>query len=314
MRLPLEDGATPERFEGVLLRFRGEMAASETYDLARYGEITVAAGGRLFQPTDGHDDSAQARNEARALLVDDASNVQNPATIPYTGDGRVVRLGDVTSGLTGVLSYGFGSYRLQPTGSPHRTAVTPVGEPRSSRDDVFDRPPLAQTFRPAAGGESFTAIVNHFKSKGCGGASGPDADQGDGQSCYNARRVRQAAAIAAMAAGTRNPLVLGDLNSYAAEDPIEMLEDAGLTSQTERFVDDEDRYSYVYMGLSGELDHMLAGPALSRRVTGATIWHVNADEPRFLDYNTEYNPAEFYRPDAFRSSDHDPLLVGLDLR
>lgn len=429
VRLPLEDGAGLERFEGVLLRFRGEMVASETYDLARYGEITVAEGGRLFQPTDGHDDSSQAENDARRLLVDDASNVQNPDTIPYTADGRVVRLGDVTEGLTGVLSYGFDSYRLQPTRSPHferanprpdrpapvggdvrvasfntlnwfttlgrrgantaaerdrqlaklvaalrgldadvvglmevenngdtalkalvdalnaasaeagsgRTyawtrhpypgtdeikvafvydtaTVTPVGAPRSSRDDVFDRPPLVQAFRPAAGGAVFTAIANHFKSKGCGGASGPDADQGDGQSCYNARRVRQATAIAELARAAENPLVLGDLNAYAAEDPIEVLEKAGLASQTKRFVDDEDRYSYVYMGQSGELDHMLAGPALLRRVTGATIWHVNSDEPRFLDYNTEYNPAEFYRPDAFRSSDHDPLLIGLDLR
>ncbi|OLT12848.1 endonuclease/exonuclease/phosphatase [Actinomadura sp. CNU-125] len=426
VRLPLEDGATLERFEGVLLRLRGEMAASETYDLGRYGEITVAAGGRLFQPTDGHDDSARAANEARRLLVDDASNVQNPDTIPYTSDGRVVRLGDVTEGLTGVLSYGFDSYRLQPTRTPHferanprpdapepvggdvrvasfntlnwfttldrrgadtaaerdrqlaklvaalkgldadvvglmevendggtalrvlvdalneavgadryarvehpypgtdeikvafvydRTAVTPVGAPRSARDEVFDRPPLAQAFRPAAGGgESFTAIVNHFKSKGCGGASGPDADQGDGQGCYNDRRVKQATAIARMAKGAANPLVLGDLNAYTSEDPVEVLEDAGLVGQTPRFVDDEDRYSYVYMGLSGELDHMLAGPALSRRVTGATIWHINSDEPRFLDYNTEFNPAEFYKPDAFRSSDHDPVLIGLDLR
>lgn len=425
VRLPLEDGATLESSEGVLVRFRGEMAASETYDLGRYGEITVAAGGRLFQPTDGHDDSSQAENEARRLLVDDASNVQNPDTVPYTSDGRVVRLGDVTEGLTGVLSYGFDAYRLQPTRSPHfaranprperpepvggdvrvasfntlnwfttlgrrgadtaaerdrqlaklvaalkgldadvvglmevenngdtalkalvdalnaavgaeryawtghpypgtdeikvaflydRTAVTPVGEPRSSRDDVFDRPPLAQTFRPAAGGDAFTAIVNHFKSKGCGGASGPDADQGDGQGCYNDRRVKHATAIAELAKGAENPLVLGDLNAYGAEDPVRVLEDAGLVGQTPRFVDDEDRYSYVYMGLSGELDHMLAGPALSRRVTGATIWHINSDEPRFLDYNTEYNPAEFYEPDAFRSSDHDPVLIGLDLR
>lgn len=49
-------------------------------------------------------------------------------------------------------------------------------------------------------------------------------------------------------------------------------------------------------------------------MTGATIWHINSDEPVFLDYNTEFNPPEFYRPDAFRSSDHDPVLLGLNLR
>ena len=66
-------------------------------------------------------------------------------------------------------------------------------------------------------------------------------------------------------------------------------------------------------GMSGELDHVLAGAALAKRVTGATIWHVNSDEPTFLDYNTEYNQPRFYRPDPFRSSDHDPVLVGLRL-
>ncbi len=154
-------------------------------------------------------------------------------------------------------------------------------------------------------------IVNHFKSKGCGDATGPDEDQGDGQGCYNARRVQQAEAIKAIADGVENPLVVGDLNAYTAEDPVKVLTRAGLVSQTQRFVRPGDRYSYVFDGQSGELDHALAGRSLSRRVTGATIWHINSDEPVFLDYNTEFNPPEFYRPDAFRSSDHDPVLLGL---
>ncbi|TDD63356.1 ExeM/NucH family extracellular endonuclease [Actinomadura rubrisoli] len=420
VRLPLKD---LERYEGVLLRFGQKLTATETYRLGRYGELTVSAGGRLFQPTDGHR-STQAGNNARRLLVDDGSNVQNPPTIPYT-DRRVVRIGDSTSGLTGVLSYGFGLYRLEPTRPAHfarsnprpdkprpvggdvrvasfntlnwfttlnkrgansaaeqerqlakltaalrgldadvaglmevenngdtavkalvdrlNTAagagtyswvrhpnpgtdeihvaliyktrrVTPVGAARSSTEPVFERPPLVQAFRPASGGAAFTLIVNHFKSKGCGGATGADQDQGDGQSCFNARRVLQAKAVGALAAKERNPLVLGDLNAYTAEDPVKTLTGGGLVGQTERFVRPRDRYSYVFDGQSGELDHVLAGKALSRRVTGATIWHVNSDEPTFLDYNTEYNPPRFYAPDAFRSSDHDPVLIGLRLR
>ncbi|WP_240809749.1 ExeM/NucH family extracellular endonuclease [Actinomadura sp. WMMA1423] len=423
VRLPLKGGAGMERYEGVLLRFGQRLTTTETYQLGRYGQITVSAGGRLFQPTDGHG-STQAGNDARRLLVDDGSNVQNPATIPYT-DPRVVRIGDATTGLTGVLTYQFGDYALQPTrparfdnenprpkrprnvGGDVRVAsfntlnwfttldkrgadtaeeqerqltkltaalrgldadvvglmevenngdtavgtivdrlnqaagagtyawvrhpypgtdeihvaliyrpseVTPVGEARSSQDPVFDRPPLVQTFRPRRGGTAFTMIVNHFKSKGCGDATGPDQDQGDGQGCYNARRVSQARAVAALAAGVPNPLVVGDLNAYTAEDPVKTLTAAGLVGQTQRFVPPSQRYSYVFDGQSGELDHALAGRALSRRVTGATIWHINSDEPVFLDYNTEYNPPAFYRPDAFRSSDHDPVLLGLDLR
>ncbi|WP_030171009.1 ExeM/NucH family extracellular endonuclease [Spirillospora albida] len=423
VRLPLAAGTTPERYEGVLVRFPQRLTATETYRLGRYGELTVSAGGRLYQPTD-RQGPTQAGNDARRLLVDDASNVQNPASVPFT-EPRVVRIGDATAGLTGVLSQGFGAYRLQPTatarfarvnprpkrprpvGGDVRVAafntlnwfttlnergadtpeeqerqlakltaalrgldadvtglmevenngdtaigalvarlneeagagtyawvrhpnpgtdqihvaliykarkVEPVGAARSSSEPVFERPPLVQGFRPVGGGATATVIVNHFKSKGCDGATGADRDQGDGQSCFNARRVLQAKAVAALAAGTENPLVLGDLNAYTGEDPVKALTGAGLIGQTERFVRPSERYSYVFDGQAGELDHVLAGRGLSRRVTGATIWHINADEPTFLDYDTEFNPARFYRPDAFRSSDHDPVLIGLRLR
>jgi Ca2+-binding RTX toxin-like protein len=57
----------------------------------------------------------------------------------------------------------------------------------------------------------------------------------------------------------------------------------------------------------------LVTPALASQVTGAAEWHINTDEPRVLDYNTEFNPLGLYQPDVFRSSDHDPLVVGLEL-
>jgi hypothetical protein len=51
-------------------------------------------------------------------------------------------------------------------------------------------------------------------------------------------------------------------------------------------------------------------------VTGTTVWHINADEPDILDYDTSFKkPAQaaLYEPNEFRSSDHDPVIVGLDL-
>ncbi|MEW9529377.1 ExeM/NucH family extracellular endonuclease [Microbispora sp. NPDC049125] len=193
--------------------------------------------------------------------------------------------------------------------------VEPVGETRSSTDPVFRRPPLIQTFRRVQGGQPFTLFVNHFKSKGCDGATGPDLDQGDGQSCFNDERVRQAKAVLGLITSMDlpNPLVVGDLNAYGEEDPIHTLEAGGLTSVSKRFIPAFQRYSYLFDGLSGELDHAMAGSQLVKRITGATIWHVNADEARILDYNSEFNPPALYAPDAFRSSDHDPLLIGLNL-
>ena len=50
-------------------------------------------------------------------------------------------------------------------------------------------------------------------------------------------------------------------------------------------------------------------------MTGAGDWHINADEPSLLDYDTSFKgPGEdaLYQPNAFRASDHDPVLVGID--
>ena len=196
-------------------------------------------------------------------------------------------------------------------------SVTPVGAAQSSSDPVFDRPPLIQTFELAGGSEDFTVVVNHFKSKNCAAGSLPgDTDQGDGQSCFNARRVLQAQELLDVLEilDVPNPLIMGDLNSYTEEDPIHLIEDAGYTGLSEEFMTDADRYSFVFDGFSGELDHGLASADLIDNVTGATIWHINADEPLILDYNLDFGrDPDLYSPDAYRSSDHDPLIIGLDL-
>jgi predicted extracellular nuclease len=45
-------------------------------------------------------------------------------------------------------------------------------------------------------------------------------------------------------------------------------------------------------------------------VSGAAVWHIDADEPSALDYRAGGSP-DLYAPDPFRSSDHDPVVVGL---
>jgi predicted extracellular nuclease len=44
-------------------------------------------------------------------------------------------------------------------------------------------------------------------------------------------------------------------------------------------------------------------------------WHINADEPPLLDYNLENDrDATLFDPmSPFRVSDHDPIIIGLDL-
>lgn len=206
-------------------------------------------------------------------------------------------------------------------------AVTPLGDFAvldSSVDanfiDTLNRPSLAQSFR-AADGEVFTVVVNHLKSKGSSCRGDPDRDDGQG----NCNGVRTAAATALVTwlagdptgSGDADTLIIGDLNSYAKEDPIRAIESGGYTNLIARFVPAAEAYSYIFNGESGYLDHALGSSPLTAQVTDVTIWHINADEPRVLDYNVEFKStaqvAELFNADPYRSSDHDPVIVGLAL-
>jgi predicted extracellular nuclease len=218
-----------------------------------------------------------------------------------------------------------------------RSRVTPVGDPLALEDAAFDstrpdlpfptrieplgRPPLAQTFRPHGPGAStpFTVVVNHFKSKGSSCETIGDPDVGDGQGNCNLTRVAQSEALLGFvddlsAQSPGGVLVIGDLNSHAMEDPITTLEANGLTDLVEEFVG-PDAYSFVFDGQLAYLDTALANETLLARVTGTTIFHINADEPDILDYDTSFKSdtqAALYEPLPYRVSDHDPVIIGLE--
>ena len=200
--------------------------------------------------------------------------------------------------------------------------VEPVGTAATLAIDDKNRQPLARSFRRIGGTQNFTVVVNHLKSKGCTGATGKDADQGDGQSCWNPTRLRAAGLItdwlATSPTGVADvgKLLIGDLNSYAKEDPVLLFAQKGYADMVAKFVG-KDAYSYVFSGESGSIDHALATSGLADRVRAVHEWHINADEPIALEYSFAYKSAEqqqtFYAPDAYRSSDHDPVLVDLAL-
>jgi hypothetical protein len=205
------------------------------------------------------------------------------------------------------------------------SAVTPVGTTAVLLIGTFagfSRPPIAQAFEDNASGERFIVVVNHFKSKSCGGATGLDLDQGDGQGCFNAKRVQSAQELLAWLAtdptGTADPdlMIIGDLNSYLKEDPIATLQAGGYTSGVETFIGDE-AYSFVFSGQSGALDHAMLSGSMATLVTGMAELHANADEPGVLDYNLEFKSAAQQALEVgtpYRAADHDALLVGLRLQ
>ncbi len=195
--------------------------------------------------------------------------------------------------------------RLVARGKPAVLEGGPFGE-RS-------RVPLAQAFRRKGGKQDFVVVANHLKSKGCSEAEGADADRKDGQGCWNALRLDSAQRLdawlrsAPLGKGRDRVVVLGDFNAYAMEDPVRWLREQGGWTDAFAAAGVERPYSYVYQGLSGRLDHALLSPALVPHLRGAAEWHVNADEPDAAGY------AGRNVPGPWRSSDHDPLLLGFDL-
>ena len=478
--LPFAAETSAERYEGMLVTFPQELSVTETYGLGRYGEVRLASGGRLPQPTNVAEPGApalqvQAANDLNQVVVDDGTDVQNqPIAFGRGGNplsaGNTLRGGDTTTGLVGVMSYGFNAYRVRPTHAlGGRTDFTPAnprtplpeavggdvqvasfnvlnyfntftgcrggvaGDPMDCRgaDNAFEqerqvakivaalagldadvvglveiendgygpdsaladltrrlndtvgagtyayldvdtrnghvdalgddaikvamiykpsvvnpngrtavlntasfvngdsgeprnRPALAQTFLDKSGGGRFTLAVNHLKSKGSSCNADGDPDTGDLQGNCNRTRTDSARELADWLAtsptGIKDPdtLVMGDLNAYAQEDPVDALRTRGYTDLVDRFEGATgNAYSYVFDGQWGYLDHALASTSLASQVTGTTTWHINADEPPVLDYDTAFKSQEqvesLYAPTPYRSSDHDPVLVGLRL-
>ncbi|HTD03142.1 ExeM/NucH family extracellular endonuclease [Undibacterium sp.] len=203
------------------------------------------------------------------------------------------------------------------------SAVTPIGNAKIPTDPGFGvdgglRPPVAQRFAANGNNGSFWFVVNHLKSKGSCPSSKSSSDQDFGQGCWNASRVVQTAAlknwVAGLVSSSGEPdvLMVGDYNAYLNEDPIASIE-AGNFEALARRLPAAERYTYVFDGQSGVLDHAFASSSMKAQVSGITVWHVNADEPAVLDYNTENKVDDRYDATPYRSSDHDPVLVGLTL-
>jgi hypothetical protein len=244
-------------------------------------------------------------------LVNGINDATAPGTYTFVNPGTSTATDEITVGIL---------YKPAKVSLVGQAAVIPNGYGNSANSSSFDvvgRKPLAQTFREIATNGVFTVVANHFKSKGSP-IAGDDADALDGQGQSNGTRKRQAQDLASWLAtkptGTNDPdyLLLGDFNAYAKEDPLTILATSGYANLLPN-----TSYSYVFDGQVGALDHALGTSSLLSQVAGAEKWHINADEPTVMDYNTEFKSAgqvnNLYSPEPFRASDHDPVIVGLSL-
>jgi predicted extracellular nuclease len=257
--------------------------------------------------------------------------------IEIENDNDDAAVADLVNGLNDAL--GAGTFDYIATGAIGSDAirvamifkpetVTPIGDFAildSSVDgrfnDSLNRPALAQTFMDNAAGGSVTIAVNHLKSKGSNCDDVGDPNTGDGSGNCNLTRTLAAQALVDWIAtdptdsGSANALIIGDLNSYDKEDPIDAFIDGGYVDLIAAYRG-EAAYGYLFDGRIGYFDYALANAALDEVVTGLSVWHINADEPDLINYDTRFkgpNQDAIYAPDPYRSSDHDPVLVGLDL-
>jgi hypothetical protein len=289
----------------------------------------------------GADSAAELeRQRAKLLAALSAMDADILGLMEMENTPGVSPLADIVAGLPGYayIDTGVIGGDAIRNGFIYKTStVRPLGDYAildSTVDPDFDttrnRPALAQTFEEIATGGRLTVVVNHLKSKGSGCGLGDD-DTTTGQGNCNGTRTRAAEALADWLAtdptgsGDQDMLIIGDLNSYAKEDPIVALQNAGFTDLVAAF-GGPTAYGYVFDGQLGYLDHGLSNATLTPQVTGTAEWHINADEIPLFDYNDDVRdtPGEatfeeesdvlpLFQADQFRSSDHDPIVIGLNL-
>ncbi|GAA5085055.1 ExeM/NucH family extracellular endonuclease [Microbacterium yannicii] len=223
----------------------------------------------------------------------------------------------VTTGVIGTDAIATAIIYKQASVAPVGTHLLMTSAVDPTWSDERNRPGLTQRFASTETGEEFVVSVNHLKSKGSACAESPDL--GDGQGNCSAVRTAAAKALTTWLNTTVAPdgraIVIGDLNSYDHEDSIDAFVAGGFTDLEKQF-NGEHAYSYVFDGQLGYLDYALAQPALLADVSGVSAWHINADEPSLIDYDMSFKlPAQdaLWAPDPYRSSDHDPVIVGLNL-
>ncbi len=204
--------------------------------------------------------------------------------------------------------------------------LLPVGVPALYYQNDTNRPTLAHTFQPLNGvkaaQQSFTFVVNHFRSKGsaCGGSS-DDVFQGN----CNGLRLDMAQNVVTWLAGNptadpgganRKLLLVGDFNAYFGEDPIQHFVSHGYANLIAGILG-AGAYSYNFGSQRGYLDHALVNNTMNSGVKSVAEWHNNSDEPSSLEAvnssaKSAAAQAAYYAPDAYAASDHDPIVIGFN--
>jgi predicted extracellular nuclease len=137
VQLPWPDRKLPEHLENMRVTLTGPLTLIGHYSFARYGELILADRPQIT-PTELLPPGPAARGMAdqqllNRLYLDDGRSARNPEPLPWPASrlakGESIRAGDRLSGLTGILDFRFGHWRLQPTREPQISERNPRPEP-----------------------------------------------------------------------------------------------------------------------------------------------------------------------------------------
>ncbi|WP_394165876.1 ExeM/NucH family extracellular endonuclease [Photobacterium piscicola] len=204
------------------------------------------------------------------------------------------------------------------------------GKQKIESGSNHQRDTIAPTFKIKGTDKTLTISVNHFKSKGStcweDVNTGKQRDLDKQGSCENLRVAAAEHLGEALAKIPGSKVIIGDLNSYANEDPVIILTNrnnvpkdhiikaAGYTyiggnkeigtplygpegkviNKSYGYTNiirqlHPDSYSFSYQNNIGTLDYILLSPDLTSKVIDATDWNINAGETTLLEYANKNN-------------------------
>lgn len=185
---------------------------------------------------------------------------------------------------------------------------------------------MAQSFKDKTNEDEITVVVSELVNRVdyCTGSYTEvgDDDSGDGQQCGNTSRLKaveqmlQWLGTSPTGQADDDVVLLGTFNAYSMEDPIQALLDAGFIDLQMQELGAEN-YTIARNGFSGVIDYVFATESLSAKVVSTSTWHINADEPRALDYNIDNKGwgdlmTRYFNADPYRSAEHDPVLIAIN--
>lgn len=266
---------------------------------------------------------------ADIISVDDVSDSTSADYVAALANAANSRLGSETyaSVVTGAI--GDGNVRVGLIYKPAN--VTLVGDFAVLDNSSYgpgNRPALAQTFRDR-NNEVFTVVVVDLAARDDLSLCPDEPDNGSGVGTCDPTRLSAAQALSdwiaddPTASGDTDVLIIGDLQSYTQEAPINLLRENGYSDLID-LIFTTSTYNHAYAEFDatspfgwGTLDYALASPSLVAQITGADFWRINADEPTLLGYDStglSTDEIDAYLDESiYASSDRDPLLVGLEL-